>query len=222
MNDATRMNAPKPLSKWTPASPVEPTAPWTSAGCSAGGATLFVSTHQALLTLGAAASGDGCVSRVSNSFGHYYGAAPVAALQAAGAGSTRALLVGSQGRLSRPRRAARRSLAAGRPSPRNASAAPPGLQDALLLLDPEARSVLGWWALPTVYLHDSVLSGSDLFSVDTDSGRVLRFRVSAGTAAAPMPPSALPLSEGGWAAVEHVRSCERAAARACERRLLTL
>ena len=80
---------------------------------------------------------------------------------------------------SRPRRAARRSLAAGRPSPRNASAAPPGLQDALLLLDPEARSVLGWWALPTVYLHDSVLSGSDLFSVDTDSGRVLRFRVSA-------------------------------------------
>mmetsp|Transcript_40268 Transcript_40268/g.130316 ORF Transcript_40268/g.130316 Transcript_40268/m.130316 type:complete len:251 (-) Transcript_40268:122-874(-) len=46
-------------------------------------------------------------------------------------------------------------------------------------------------------------------------------RVSAGTAAAPMPPSALPLPEGGWAAVEHVCSCERAAARACERRLLT-
>jgi len=152
-------------------------APWASAGCSStpAGLTLYVGTHTALLSHDVAS---GCWRRLSEGRGHYYGVVPVGA---AVPGSPSALLVGSQGRLSRPKTTSQRSAFLSSAPPRNASSGLPGVSDALLLLDPASRAVVGWWGLPSVYLHDTIFepeSGS-LYAVDSESGDVLQLSLDA-------------------------------------------
>jgi outer membrane protein assembly factor BamB len=106
------------------------------------------------------------------------------------------LLVGSQGRLSRPR--------AGKPAmrfrslaPRNDSSGLPGVADALLVLDQFSRSVLGWWSLPSLYLHDTIYDPDSraLFAVDSDTGKVLRLSLDS-SPPGDGPVGRLPLSPG--------------------------
>eukprot|EP00967_Tisochrysis_lutea_P004479 scaffold5286_cov33-Tisochrysis_lutea.AAC.1 len=150
-------------------------AAWASDGCEAGAPVgsleLVLATHTALLSYNVQTQ---CWRRISEGRGHYYGVVPVDAASAVGPRSG-ALLVGSQGKLSRPRKAAHAAKFAGA-APRNESSGLPGLSDAVLLLNPNARSVIGWWALPTSYLHDMIFDPESrtLFALDSDAGSTLQ------------------------------------------------
>lgn len=172
-----------------------PSAPWASAGCSSATAPprleLYLGTHTAVLTHEVESS---CWRRLSEGRGHYYGLVPAStALPGAPPG---ALLVGSQGRLSRPR-AGKPAIRFRSAAPRNESSGLPGVTDALLVLDPASRSVLGWWSLPSSYLHDTIYEPDSraLFAVDSDTARVLRLSLDSPPAGpGPTTPGRLPLS----------------------------
>ena len=131
-------------------------------------APLIVATHQALLELDAT----GCFSLLSAGAGKYYG---VAVSKALGLGDG-ALLVGSQ------------SLGTRQPgghSIRNASGLPGG--DALLLMaTPTVRStrqLLGAWAMPTRYLHDSAIDDrGHLYATDAATGQLFELKLTSSLA----------------------------------------
>ena len=127
---------------------------------------LIIATHQALLELDRAT---GCFGVLSVGAGKYYG---VAMSKALGLGDG-ALLVGSQALGTRP---------PGGDSVRNASGLPPG--DALLLVHTgrstrQLPPLLGAWAMPTRYLHDSAVDDRGrLHATDTATGQLFELELS--------------------------------------------
>ena len=136
---------------WTVEAPAGPPA-------GGGDVELLVSSHQALLGFNVRS---GCFRRLSAGRGHYYGVVPAHALNGTSSAAPW-LLVGSQSKLAEPAR--------------NASVSLPAARDVALLLDPSTRRTLGWFLLPTSYLHDMVFDDStrDAYAIDSDTGLVSR------------------------------------------------
>ena len=152
---------------------------------------LLLSSHQALLSFNVRS---GCFRRLSAGRGHYYGVVPAHALNATPAAAPW-LLVGSQAKLAEPAR--------------NESVSLPTARDVAMLFDPSTRRTLGWFLLPTSYLHDMVYDDvtRDAYAVDSDTGLISRLTLEVneslvdGSDSSGAPDSTLRLRSGATASL---------------------